>query len=60
MKRAWLCESANSNENGVGYVPNKNEIAGWKKLEKGKMKLRLYIRNNLIILCKQKKEEPPA
>ena len=34
---------ANSKRNGVGYVPNKNEIAGWKKLEKDKMKLRLYI-----------------
>ena len=50
---------ANSKRNGVGYVPNKNEIAGWKKLEKGKMKLRPHIRDNLIILCKQKKKSLP-
>ena len=39
-------------------MPNKNEIAGWKKLEKDKMKLRLYIRDNLITPCKQKKSLP--
>ena len=51
---------ANSNENGVGYVPNKNEIAGWKKLEKSKMKLRPYIiRKVITIFRKQKKKSLP-
>lgn len=37
-------------------MPNKNEIAGWKKLEKSKMKLRPYV---LLSRVNKKKKSLP-